>query len=130
MGKTHHAGVEIHPGVHLAPSHVSDHVIDEFESDGFNGNGRVPRFVTGEEYPAVVLALYEHVDGIAVGLDGAEHHAPVRIFPDFGFKNTHGTARGGFGVALRSIVHPQGHGFDAITVPVDVVVDGPAGLQR
>ena len=130
MGKSHDAGVEIHPGIHLAPAHVSDRVIDVFEPNGFNGYSRIPRLITREEHAAVLLALHEYVDGVAVGLDGAQHHPAVRVLADLRFKNTHGTARGGFCVALGGVVHPKRHRFHAVAVPVDVVVDGPAGLQR
>ena len=130
LGEAHDLGVELAPGVHLAPADVADHVVDVFEADGRCRALGVPCLVARQEHAVVGLSLHEDVDGVSIGLDAAEDHLAIAILAGVRLECAHGAAGGGLLPALLRVVHPQGHGLHAVAVPIEVVVERTVRHER
>ena len=130
LSEAHHFGVELAPGVHFPPADIADHVVDVLQPHGIRTASRVPGLIAREEDAVVGLSLHEDVDGVPVSLDGAEHHLAVPVLAGVRLEDAHGTARRGLLPALGRVIDPEGHGLDAIPVPVQVVVERTVGHER
>ncbi len=123
LREAHHAGVEVHPLVHLAPAHVAHHVVDELQAHRLGVVVALPGAVAGQEGAFIVVALHEDVHRLAVGVDAAAHHVTVLILLAHGLHEALRAALGGLLPGLLRIGHPQGDHLHAITVLADVLVD-------
>ena len=92
----------------------------------FGGHGYEP----GQEDAAVVAALDEGVDGVAVGGDGGDAHFAVLVAEGLGLADAARAAAGGLAPGGFGVVHPQRDVADAVAVQADVLGDRVVGLQR
>src|SRR5437763_4427527 len=133
--------VELDPVVHPAELDVADDVVDvrEAYSLGEAGSavgeaaGARPKSlgvavlrdgdVTGEERAAVVRAVDEGVDRVAVGRDRRALDRPVLVLVASRLHHAAGAARHGLAVGLRRVGHSEGDVADAVAVSRMVLRD-------
>ena len=127
--EAHDVFVEPDPLVHGVPADVADAVVDVQQADGARDVILRRRRDSRGGRAAVVLALDEGVEGVAVGGDGGDDGAAVLVGGFGGLDDASGAAAGGFEPALAGIVDPKRDGVDAIAVERDVVCDGVAGAR-
>ena len=111
--EAHHVLVELDPLVHGAEFDVADAVVHIFQADGFGRVGVGTRLVAGQEHAAVVAALHQGVDGIAVGFDGGQHDFAVFIAQGFGREGRFGAALQGGVVGAFGVVDGGAFGSPA-----------------
>ena len=122
LGKSHDLRVELAPGVHLPPSNIAHHVVDEFQSKRICATCGIPRFITGQENTVVCLPLHKNMDGVTIRFYAAEDHLAFPVFSGFGLKCADSTSRSGFLPALGGVIHPKCDSLDPVSMAIQVVI--------
>src|SRR5450755_2434088 len=100
--EAHHVAIKSHPGVHLAPADVADHVVDILQPH------RPRHWIVAFHGPearqkdtAVVLALNKSMQRVAVGGDGRNSNLTMLVIERRGFLHPACPASGGLEVSRR-----------------------------
>src|SRR4029077_6123620 len=91
---------------------------------------RFPFLEAGHENTAVILALNEKMDGIAISMEATHDQLPVAIGQSHRFEEALASAAGSFLPGGGGVFHLQSDRFHTVAMFGDVVRDGIVRAQR